>query len=126
MVIHFRLALQLGCYGISMGLATTRWIVRRLVETGLTRIVDVFGRAVLVDDAVGPGRVVGHGLEGAGVERGIKPLSELVHVPRAGLAYCSGRIDAFMNQSVCSHILAETPEDGDFYRYGAIEYCLRR
>ena len=28
--------------------------------------VDVFGRAVLVDYAVGPGWIVGHGLEGAG------------------------------------------------------------
>ena len=47
--------------------------------------VDVFGRAILVDDAVGPGRIVGHGLEGAGVQRGVEPLSELVHGPVGGL-----------------------------------------
>ena len=40
--------------------------------------VNVFGWAVLVDAAVGPGRVVGHGLEGAGLKSGVEPLPELV------------------------------------------------
>ena len=46
--------------------------------------VDMLGRAVLVDDAVGPGGVVRHGLEGAGVEGGVEPVTELVHGPVGG------------------------------------------
>ena len=45
----------------------------------------MFGWAVLVDDAVGPRRVVGQGLEGAGVQASFEPLSELVHGPVGGL-----------------------------------------
>ena len=45
----------------------------------------MFVRAARVDGTVGPGRVVGHELEGAGVERGIEPRSELVHGPVGGL-----------------------------------------
>ena len=42
-------------------------------------------RAILVKYAVGPRRVVGHGLEGAGVESGVEPLAGLAHGPVGGL-----------------------------------------
>ena len=47
--------------------------------------VNVFGWAVLVDAAVGPGRVVGQSLEGAGLKTGVEPLPELVHSAVGGL-----------------------------------------
>ena len=64
-----------------------------MVDIGLGRVlgvprqqvvqlrVDVLGRAVLVDDAVRPGGIVGHRFEGAGMQGGVEPLPELIYGP---------------------------------------------
>ena len=45
----------------------------------------MFRRALFVQHAVGSGVVVGHGLEGAGVQHRVEPLPELVHGTVGGL-----------------------------------------
>ena len=70
----------------------------------------MFRRAVLVDDAIWPGGVVGHGLEGAGVEGGVEPLAELVHGPVGGL--------------VGDHHLVQLPDGGTADGSAAADFAV--
>ena len=91
--------------------------------------VDVFRRAVLVDDAAGPGRVVGQGLEGAGMGTSFEELA----LWRGGLAGNGVRLmggvltlDLCRQQPSVERALLSGTSSTVRLRWGQVSWCRLR
>ena len=94
---------------VNVGLGTALAVpVQEVIEFG----VHMFGRAVLVDNSVGPGGIVGQRLEGAVFEASVEPTAELVHGPVGELIGTKRLVEAANGRAADGSTFADFTVDG--------------